>query len=222
VPDTYFAEIRNVLESLPDLVEALSSESSYLTCFTEISDSLVLWNMYTPDSNGIAIEFDSIRLGAFARNAHQLTRVCYHPETQVSMMQVHLKSWVKIVEDSYGCHGGLLSRIINDMMHDLVARIYCYLPAIKSPAYDHEREWRLISYVTDNRRPSFRCSATCVIPYVEVQIGDKLPVSGLIIGPNCDHPERIRLSLEMVMAKAGYDPVPIRTSTVPYTHSAKR
>ena len=178
--------------------------------------------MYTPESSGIAVEFDSVRLFAFARHAYVLTRVCYDPSVQMSLIEGHLRSWVKIVENSYYSHSGLLSTIISAMMADLIARIYCFLPSLKSPAYSHEQEWRLIAYVTGNERVLFRASAASLVPYVELGVGSKLPISGLVIGPNCPHPDRTRLSLEMVMAKAGYEDCPTRLSGLPYIHNAKR
>ena len=178
--------------------------------------------MYTPESSGVAVEFDSVRLFAFARHAYVLTRVCYEPIVQLSLIEGHIRSWVKIVEDSYNSHSGRLSAIIKMMVPELVARMYCFLPSLKSPVYSHEQEWRLIAYVTGNERILFRASTGSLVPYVELGFGSKLPISGLVIGPNCPHPDRTRLSLEMIMAKADYEDCSIRLSGLPYIHSAKR
>jgi hypothetical protein len=218
----YFPEIQEALKSLPDVLRSLPSASSYITCFTEIPDSLVLWNMYTPESSGVAIEFDSVRLFAFARHAYALTRVCYEPIAQLSLIEGHIRSWVKIVEDSYNSHSGRLSAIIKMMVPELVARMYCFLPSLKSPVYSHEQEWRLIAYVTGNERVLFRALTSSLVPYVELGFGSRLPISGLVIGPNCPHPDRTRLSLEMIMAKTDYEDCSIRLSGLPYIHSAKR
>ena len=190
--------------------------------FTEIPDSLVLWNMYTPEATGIAIELDSARLFAFSRQAYALTRVCYDPASQLSLIEGHIKSWVKIVEDSYFSHSGLLKGIIDVMMPELIARMHCFLPSLKSPAYSHEQEWRMIAYVTGNEHVLFRAVAGGLVPYIELGIGSTLPITGLVIGPNCPQADRTRLALEMAMSKAGYEDCPIKLSGVPYIHPGRR
>jgi hypothetical protein len=221
VKSVYFQEIKDTLEMLQNILSNLPFASSYVTCFTEISDSLVLWNMYTPDSGGIAIEFDSVRLFAIVRNAYALARVCYDPSAQVQLIEGHITSWIKTVEDSYRSHSGLLSGIISVMMGEIVARLCCVLPSLKSPAYAHEQEWRLIAYITGVEQVLFRTSMASLLPYIELGVGARLPISGLVIGPNCSHPTRTKLSLEMIMEKSGYLDCPIRLSGVPYVHSFK-
>lgn len=220
IQSVHYPEIRQVLESLPDALSALTSASSYITCFTETRDAVVHWSWY----GEVAIELDSTRLCSYSKQPF-LIRVCYDPDAQISLVRNHISSWTKNVESSLDSRSGRLSDVIRAMTPDLIARMYCVLPSLKSPQYSHEAEWRLVVYITDVSQILFRPSAPnlspSLTPYVELNVGSKLPISGLVVRPNCLDFDRTRLSLGMFLTQAGYVNCPVKLSCAPYVYSPR-
>ena len=67
LPSVKHSELREALALLPARIINVVTANSYLACFTELDDSLVLWSTYTPNAAGIAIEFDPFRLSYCCR-----------------------------------------------------------------------------------------------------------------------------------------------------------
>jgi hypothetical protein len=216
--DLYFPELKAIVGSLPDYYAGLTSAAPHVTCFTELRDSLVLWNTYTRNAQGYSIEFDPYALKRYTQNRYVLTPICYEPGEQAFLLGHHIDSWLRIVKDSFDQRSGKLQSLIDQTMPDLAARLGCVLPSLKSPAYQHEREWRLISYTTDLSGLRFRLSGCVPVPYTEVPF-DQSPITRITIGPSVDQPERARLSLSLFLAQHDLK-IPVVFSEISYRNPA--
>ena len=139
---------------------------------------------------------------------------------QTSLVSQQLSAWLRIVEDSFDAGSDRLHRIIKFMMPELIERMCCTLPALKADSYQHEVEWRLIAFVQDLSRPQFRAYGPALVPYIDIELSSpKLPITKIIIGPNCPVPDRVRHAVGMLLTQCGYSDFPIVTSAIQYRHS---
>ncbi len=63
-----FPEFRILFDSLLQRLASVVSGSVHVACFTELADSLVLWNTYTSNATGIALESTRILLSEVRSN----------------------------------------------------------------------------------------------------------------------------------------------------------
>lgn len=141
----------------------------YLTCFCDTGDLLSQWRGYA-DGGGFAIGYERTTL---AGAAGELVKVEYlRPGADLQPLLSSLAAFGSA--DQEHVTGRIEPRVLAQYKH---------------PAFEEEREWRIICAADSAPRPVFfRTGPVGLTPYVELKIG--VHPSRVIVGPGANAGER--------------------------------
>lgn len=161
----------------------------YLISFSQVPNSLPMWNTYANKSTGIAIGFKRI----MSLSLSELVLKCwYDPKKILNIIDEDIQSKYKIL--SFLCTA--------------------FLPQmLKHEAYTYEQEVRFIGEFKDSPT-KFREKNGYVIPYKEVFF-PKEQIESITLGP-CAHQEIAESSLRQLLDSRGLGDVKIIKSDIPY------
>ncbi|MFM9903643.1 MAG: DUF2971 domain-containing protein [Pyrinomonadaceae bacterium] len=198
-----------------------AASHSLASCFSLNGDLLSQWRAYTADASGFSIGFDLVDLNHNLR--HTPLEVLY----VVSKQRRELREWVKELSTVYHGTG-------TDRFQDFVrgcGRLSSDLLAYKNPAFDEEREIRL---VTDLRTAETATSSKILVsgmgqpevkiefamrsgvpsPYIDHNFdGERPPIREVVIGPKNRSTEQ---QIMVYLATLGIDGVKVRKSNASY------
>lgn len=194
----------------------------YLACFCEQDDLLSQWRGYPSTGGGYAIGF---RTSVIAKD-RMLRKVVYDEATQREIVRTMLRPACRHLAESADDSDEYLEKALLTGLHYHAATLaecsFCFM----HPGFAEEREWRLIRVnmrqgdPPQRVNPSFRESATGLLPYLPLEFGrdddEERPIHEVVVGPNA-HPELAVRAAEQLLDSVGYaSPVGlVRRSAIP-------
>jgi len=197
VLDDFLKHIENILD--PDKLTL----EAYVSCFCEDGDLLSQWRSYGGNADGYAIGFDfsGINWSTHADKAPppELRKVLYCHKEQATF----ISEWTNAIADLIEETGDEISDNQLQQFRKTVAE--CMI-TFKSPAYQEEQEWRLISVQQHPKDLKFLAQARFLKPYVEFKPNGGLPIRSVKVGPvlNFDLTKR---SVTMMLDYYEYDKI---------------
>lgn len=181
--------------------------ASYIISFSESIDSLPMWNMYGKNGSGVKLGFDVKKINEVC-DLYQ----CFYQNTD------NHQQLLGVIDDKINhLLANMPDRYKNDerdMLVYLYGHLHEGLRLIKSEFYEHEREWRVVFHMQNNKELHFRHSSGLIVPYLK-KIFPKEALKEVWIGPTSDM-DRVRESLHYYLAHKSFYGVDIRKSDVPY------
>lgn len=189
---------------------------NYVISFSSVSDTASMWAMYAKNGSGIALVFNKENLSEIFQDKKLSLSPCLYPVNEDS-----LSVYLEDIKSAYNLNYEKLRDVdfgeFGDKMRILSAinlTLNPILPIIKHPAFEYEKEERLI--FTDEKYPQYRFSNGHLIPYKKVYI----PVSAIqeiILGPSV-RTELDRVALKLYLQDKGLTNLSdnISISQVPY------
>jgi DUF2971 family protein len=211
-------------------------------CMSEEPDLLSQWRGYADDGAGVSIGFSKEyfeTLQALKRDRNDefnasLTKVEYDVAEQKKLMAEHADEIFKLVSKGAIRKPTLLTPETEEERkereanaHSLILRFtffFFYLYAFKNPAFAEEREWRILSYVIDNKGDKgdhgldnmmFRGLRDRIVPYRSIPLEplDRPAIMEIVLGPKNLTPERV---VAASLKKYGWPDVQVRRSKASY------
>lgn len=185
-------------EWLDGIPETFKSEDIYVTSLSENGDLLSQWRGYTPTSCGFSVGFEPRCLRQFAWTAHHaiLGRCVYTDKDKKNLaeriLNYSLNQW------SLSKSGFVEPRIAVEFR----TRSKFAAALMKDPAFNEEREWRLLKVCGEKGKIKFRSGTSAIVPYIELDWGDVepkiYPISSVVLGA-CPHPELSEKSVNRLL-----------------------
>jgi hypothetical protein len=199
----------------------------YVASFCENDNLLSQWRAYSSAATGYSLGFDVKQLKlqeqhSDARQRVTLRRVEYCPETQQEMLGRIIDIFGANVCDEVPTAQAQSNRVLGECVSALVMLLWSLVPQLKDPAFEEEREWRLV-YTSIQDKPLksvlFRTSATSVVPYLSMDLRTGqppvLPIVQIGHAPT-QEPELARTALRDLLKSLNYaDTVRVHGSAIP-------
>lgn len=204
----------------------------FVACFSERRDDISQWRAYSGGEGGYAVQFDPKLL----REAGILPTLSGHSEPQILLVRVeydpanHATMFDDILKwtEQYflGLQGAKAAPSIDEWADEFsrywLEHLAFYAPCIKNPAFQNEREWRLIYYLRpdDPIKMKFRQRQSMMSRHIPLRLRKPLPITGVLVGP-CRHPRLSQVAASDLLLTGGYDPnvVRVEITEVPYRTS---
>ena len=193
----------------------------YVTCFCTQDDLLTQWKTYGAWGSGFSIGFDRKKLESLlpelapkvdsglglpdlGRSEIDLAGVSYSFEDQRRSLRRGFDRYTELVNTwRLRCQ-----KILRSVRHGFTRTHASVASRFKHPAFESEKEWRIIVSLSSYTRPRevrFRPSSRTIIPYIETtKLGDgRLPIVSITIGPTLDRVLSFRAVLEL-LSSTGY------------------
>ncbi len=195
-----------------------TSTPYYLTCFTELGNSLSQWRAYSR-VQGYALEFpgDISTMAGYEPEGRQnpgltLLRVEYDADIQGAYIRGLIERLLGICDADHLRDHPEPGTAVRSFMPFYWAQLERVSYRFKYPDFAVEREWRLVSWgeVHDEK---YRTAAIGIVPYIERTLhakrhsayGNGLPITSVRSGPTPNQREA-RYALERVLSRHGYPP----------------
>lgn len=222
-----------VLQRLQE-VEALGSEKTaswgnptdlFIASFCATANLLSQWRGYGSATGGCSIAFTSQELVTRATldplsalvpgQQVRLLRVLYDPSEQVALVDDVIQRLFAAAESVN--HVSWPVYLADGMLGTVIPML---APCLKSPVFEAEREWRLVSQLESARQ--FRISNGLIVPYLfckfraDANGSDRLPISEVMVGPS-QHAESSRSAIRALLNGYGYsaESVAVSVSDIP-------
>ena len=211
--------LRQYISQLSDLemARALRSTmdsdpaSTYAACFCESSNILNMWLTYANRGGGYCLEFNSAGL-LFGPSAGLPGRFSLRMNYGEDLSPA-----IRDVLDYAADHSRL------SQLHLKVSVLWMKLLGLrfKHPAFELEREWRIVIQNPDISQLKFRAGPTEVRPYVEflptAQVEQpNLPLRKIVFGPTLRQDGVMIDTIELMLSRFGYHDVSIESCGIPY------
>ncbi len=215
------------------------SSNYFVTSFSCNKDELPMWDMYTKDSSGIVLCFDSNMIP----QKSSLINCIYEDDKIIEIIDKYIKNNENKTKEnnnnlysskSLWCFAFIFSLIIivyahneefreefNKQIDENLLPILKYAISLKNSSYSYEKEVRLISQFMDSNETKetvkFYYKNNYIIPYIEHYF-PKEALKEIIVGPNNDF-ERIKFSIQTYLKYIGFEHVKITQSNISYRKS---
>jgi hypothetical protein len=150
----------------------------YVTCFTQLEDSLRMWRGYGAE-RGYALTFD---VGALRGKAF-LVNVRYDRRRAAAWIRDLLRSLVAF----YKAARNDRKLTVNSLVEALKQGLGLAAAIFKREQWRDEQEWRLIEWFSKERTLEFRERDGRIVPYLEVAIPEAFQLKEITIGPGHHH-----------------------------------
>lgn len=202
--------------------QTISDFSAIIFCFCNDPNLLNQWRDYGQDVVPYCIGFDAQLLqtpGEYSFDAY-LVNVIYDRELQKRIL---LEAASRMYERAKTIpnFGKLSDEEGEPYLRDAAIQFSTLILRLKNPAFEAEREWRLISHRPEVQRRvkrSFRSSSLGVIPFYDwkpQRRDQRLPITDVIVGPS-PHGHISHLALRELLEEYGYrNSVRTDFSTIP-------
>jgi hypothetical protein len=200
----------------------LETAPAFVTCFSMLGDDLAQWRAYSGGEGGYAIRIDPHKLAKSGQpNDILLHQVEYDPEKQTALLDDIL---TRAQRHYIECEGR--NRAPNpeewarEFLELYLSYVETFLICLKDPAFEAEREWRLVYFFRpDDPTPMrFRQRQSMMSRHLPLRLKGKLPITGVMVGP-CRYPILSRIAVSDLLQANGYDPAVIRevnVTKIPY------
>ena len=207
-------EIKNIVTDI--FPERNELTASYIISFSEMEDSLPMWNMYAKNGNGIILGFSFTDIICDHNYVDYFSHCVYdNTEKYDSFVKYVVKNLNNALKSEY------LEEITNkeNYLAEKTAFLYgvfhWFSQRIKSKVYEHEKEWRIILPSLKIKNPAnFRCQNGLIKPYIK-QYFPKESLKEIWIGP-CVEMERNYKAISLLLHTYEYSDVIIKKSTIPF------
>jgi hypothetical protein len=189
------------------MIEQSDQARWFVTCFCEQPKLLSMWRAYSDRGGGYCLGFD----------AHKLRRLVPLQGSAVNF------NWLfKMV---YGLCTTELTQILHELANLIeedpdftLGFIFAHILAgkIKHEAFKEEQEWRIILDSPKIEAINFRQGHATIIPYVELQQAQGLPLREIFYGPTLRHDGDLRKTIELMLLKYGYSDMKVESCGIPY------
>lgn len=219
-----------VLKGLESRLEYwMGTTEPYVACFCEEGDLLSQWRGYGERSGGYALGLDTnviIEVGLATGGIVKLRRLIYDPAEQYGWTQEFLR-WLIAA----GTRCGKSIEEVRRQAELTFTPIIEFLACFKHPAFQEEKEWRMLVTMPITRPPGiqfaepamgFRTAGGLIVPYLQMDWRtwrpdrQPIPVRDIVIGPTT-RGETAMKGLQMLLPHAGIERngVTIRFSRAP-------
>ncbi len=183
---------------------------SFVFSLSALHDDIPQWRAYGNDGNGYAIGFNGKELEEIASFGQVILSPCVYDD------QLQHQILNQVIEESYEArrHG----------RGSFFEPLFLFAgPLIKDKRYEHESEWRLVTYGLNvrDRDVRFKLQGSTLTPYWPIKFEltettpDGLPIRQIVVGPGCDFELEGRALTGLLTLNDGAH-VEIVRSEVPY------
>jgi len=141
-------EIEPLLRRLDQVLSnpQLETAPTFVTCFSMLGDDLAQWRSYSGGEGGYAIRFDPQKLAKSGQpNEILLLRVEYDLGKQASLLDDILTRAERYYTECEGrARAPNLEEWAQEFLGLYLPYIELFLVCLKDPAFEAEREWRLV------------------------------------------------------------------------------
>jgi hypothetical protein len=194
--------------------DIFQGDSLFVASFAEDGDLLSQWRGYGGLGTGYALGFDGPTL-------RQATQNQGHWDGLYQIQYIHTFTGNPLF-DALECIAELLQEFgISDhrSLPALSVFLSIYLARCKHPAFQEEREWRVVNWVSDDsERIRFRSVRGELRPYVELSLEDsdgRLPLRSVVCGPTTDRNRGVE-AVTLLLKGRGYRHTEVVASQVPF------
>lgn len=179
----------------------------FVSSFSDLADSSELWSRYGDRGAGVAITFDTKRMGADVSEPfpYFIGRVTYTPAEQAEL----LSQFVEGAKSVLGTYVGRYGYDVRDVMVQILAAKLCshlnhHSIALKNEKWSVEREWRTVFSLLrndTNERKALVAVRPDGRPYVDVSVRSvepdevRMPITAVTVGTSADR-RMIRSTLD--------------------------
>ena len=225
------------LKWIRKVLSAPGSEFSpvFVACFSEQRDDLSQWRAYSGGEGGYAIQFDSKELSkaellpmedGTIPSPISLVRVQYDTADHAIMFDDILEWTEKFFLELEGRKNSpTVEKWTEEFCFYWLTNLAAFAPLIKNPAFQDEREWRLIYQLGPNdphlrpknpRGLKFRQRQSMMSRHIPLHL-KTLPVTGVLVGP-CRHPCMSKAAVADLLSTSGFNTsaINIQSTEVPY------
>lgn len=171
--------VNNFLSQFIEWLKPFSSAGFNIFIFSlsQEMNSLSQWRSYTPHGKGINLGFSPEIIEKISdENELKVARCRYKPEEHNEIMEALLE---KMLETFDGCSDDLNTSVkskppgqeFHSFLEDFRGDILQIFSIIKHPAFEEEKEWRLISLYHPEytvEKIKYREGASMLVPYIEL------------------------------------------------------
>ena len=156
---------------LVDLMERCCKLSVYVTCFSEVGDSLSQWRGYCPDAFGYSIGFDEEKLrSAAVRHDFTLSQCIYEEGKKRELLSAWAQSTMASLLPAFDPSSPVSTTDEAAWPH--MESLLRLAPFFKHHSFSEEREWRMAKVVeTNDPLLRLRTGKSMLIRYLTVNIG---------------------------------------------------
>lgn len=196
-----------------------TSDTTYISSFSNAIDNLPMWGIYGKNGTGVALGFDCKSL----LNIHKdrLFRCLYINDiikdeiTELFRNHAQILNGIKEINKVTTEKDDYFKGVVGLMNSRLVLFLARMLFFSKNQSYQYEQEVRLsFSIKEDSDKIKYRHQNGLIIPYIENYFPKDI-LKEIYIGPN-NEMERTKKSLRVYLDHMGFEHVVIKESAVPY------
>jgi hypothetical protein len=200
----------------------------FVCAFSQNGDQLSQWRAYCTSGNGVSIGFNTAVLKQIAdEGGFQLEQCIYNENKQEKLLRKPLQkiisaTYKNLTQDNKLKNDHHLQDVELGMWWDFanVKEIEGLILKFKDPSFVEEQEYRLVSYYDAKRPLKFRVSRSLLIPYICLEIPERLIpdlLAQVFIGPT-PHPELNEMAVREYLRSIGISrPKNVaKKSVVPY------
>jgi hypothetical protein len=218
-------EKKEFLTSASNQLDSFERVNIGVASFCENQDLLSQWRSYGNNGSGVAIEFKADILKQKADSGLiNLWRCLYTPAEHAvvinGLIEILLNSY-DIIKEIRPNNDEVWEKSKKDLIGYFNTTFSRVAPVIKDTHFYEEREWRLITAVTDSRNPNWcaRVSNNRVSQYYNFDFNsiDNKPyklIKGIIVGPS-SNPDPISSAIMVLLRKNDFDFNHITFSQIP-------
>jgi hypothetical protein len=155
---------------------AHTQRSYYVFSLSENGDSLNQWRSYTKAGTGYALGFAAEGIDALCKRDGFLFGKCVYGKQEINDAIANLaSSYVDELAQYFPYFGkGEINEDLIAVRSARFADLFLRHAAfIKNPAFEEEREWRIVISIDSNSGTvRHRCGPHSIVPYIEVEWGD--------------------------------------------------
>ncbi|HNX48832.1 MAG TPA: DUF2971 domain-containing protein [Thermoanaerobaculaceae bacterium] len=204
---------QEILESLLPQLQSIQRVNIFVFSLSELPDLLSQWRAYSPKAGGLSIAFDlEVLESCFRSQGFRLAECIYDPAAQYRVIHTLLARELERSKDGYW----FSKRNLRVFVEELLA----VAPLLKDPGFSEEREWRLVSDLTNIDHPQvrFRVTDSTIVPYFDLSVADqdgKLPIRMVVVGPS-PHSQATASSVSSLLGRHATGKWFVKPSSVPY------
>jgi hypothetical protein len=183
----------------------------YACCFCKEPDMLSQWRGYGSATQSVSIQFDANGLREISEFLkHRIVEIVYGRQNSFSFLQNTLGKKPDLYFEFFE---ELMGSDPNEAISDI---IYQLAPVFKNEHFREEREWRIVSGVSNNHEVRHRVRDNVIIPYIRLHATDGLPIVKVTIGPGKDTDLTIRSVESFLKSHKKYQDVVVTKSEIPF------
>jgi hypothetical protein len=208
-----FAYRLDVVQSLLPGLTSIQGVNIFVFSVSELPDLLSQWRGYSPRAGGLSMALDLETLEpTFRSQGFRLAQCIYHESTQRRIIHELLLRKLSRSKDGYWFSARNLRVFVKELL--------AVAPILKAPEFSEEREWRLVSDLTDIRHPqvTFRATGSTIVPYFDLSIAGsdgKVPIRQVVVGPG-PHSQATASSVSSLLGRHASGTWAVAFSTIPY------